>query len=93
MNVTYTVDIDLTPALDQYGYMDDEEASRIAHQSADYPDGATIRLYVGNASGGCLFKLPGLLARAGTVELAGTRPSGMRIIAAFLSSSDPYAVV
>lgn len=93
MNVTYVVSIDLAPAVDQSGYLDDYAASVIAMNSGDYPTGATIRLSIGNARGGVPDRLVHVLERAGEIILEGSNATGLRILGQYLSGANPYAVI
>lgn len=92
MKISYEVAIDIRPAVDQYGYLDDHAASRIASESGAYPDGATIRLNIGHARGGVPSQLAQELARAGEVILSGSNPRGMRVVAEILNGVDPFAL-
>jgi len=91
MNITYVVDIDLTPAVDEYGHIDEHDARRIIHNSSDFPDGATVRLHIGSAR--YVGSLGPVLGHAGTVEITGSNIAGMRIVGEYLNGNDPYAVV
>lgn len=93
MNITYVVAIDLTPAVDQYGHLDDQAASEIAYQSSGWPEGATVRLNIGNARYGAPCKLLHVLESAGSVEITGIDPRGMRVVGDFLNDNAQYAVV
>lgn len=91
MNITFVVDIDITPAVDQHGHIDEHAARRIIHNSSDFPPGATVRLNIGAAR--YVGDLGPILGEAGTVEIAGSNITGMRILGEYLAGNDPYAVV
>jgi hypothetical protein len=93
MDIHIVVAIDVTEAVDASAMLDDYAASRIAHQSSGWPEGATIRLIVGNATGGTATQLREQLKDAGDVVLEGSDPRGLRILGSFLNGIDPYAAV
>lgn len=91
MNITFVVDIDITPAVDERGDLDLHAARRIIANSSDYPAGATVRLNIGAAA--IVGDLGPILGEAGTVEIAGSNIKGMRILGEYLAARDPYAGV
>lgn len=91
MKITFVVDIDLTPAVDEHGGINEHAARRIIHNSSNFPAGATVRLNIGGAR--YCGDLGPILDQAGTIEIAGSNVRGMRIVGEYLAGTDPYAVI
>lgn len=95
MNITYVVDIDLTPALDEHRFLNEHDGKKIMYAAMNAaPTGAAVRLRLGDCCHVFSFgQYAEGLSSASTVEISGTDPKGMREMAAYLRGEDPHAVV